>query len=121
MRMVRPNCSSGSAKSGMLLPSEELIFSPSQATRMRRRQNHLRLEAVGRHDLAAREQVVELVGAAELDVGLDRHRVVGLHQRVEELGDGDRLVRGEALGEVVALEDAGDRGRPRQPHARRRS
>src|SRR5437667_398105 len=34
----------------------------------RRRQDHLRLETVLRHHLAPREQVVELVGAAELDV-----------------------------------------------------
>ena len=57
----------------------------------RRRQRDLRLEPVGLHHLAAGEQVVELVGAAELDVGLDRDRVVGLHQRVEQLGDRDRL------------------------------
>ena len=59
----------------------------------RGRQHDLRLEAVLRHHLAAGEQVVELVGAAELDVGLDRHRVVGLHQRIEQLRDRDRLVR----------------------------
>ena len=64
--------------------------------------------------VAAREQVVELVGAAELDVGLDRDRVVGLHQRVEELGDRDRPPRGEALREVVALEDLRDGRRARQ-------
>ena len=40
--------------------------------------------------VAAGEQVVELVGAAQLDVGLDRDRVVGLHERVEELRDRDR-------------------------------
>ena len=57
----------------------------------RRRQHDLRLEAVVLHHLAAGEQVVELVGAAELDVGLDRDRVVRLHQRVEELRDRDRL------------------------------
>ena len=65
----------------------------------------LRLEPVGLHDLPAREQVVELVGAPELDVRLDGDRVVRLHQRVEELGDGDRRLRGEAAGEVVPLEE----------------
>ena len=54
------------------------------------------------------EQVEELVGAAELDVALERDRVVGLEQRVEELVlvDGPLLV--EALREVVALEHARD-------------
>ncbi len=69
-----------------------------------------------RHDVAAREQVVELVRSAELDVGLDRDRVVGLHERVEELRDRDRLARAEALLEVVALEHPRDRDRPREAH-----
>ena len=33
IRIVRPNCSSGAIVSGMLLPTDELIFSPSQETR----------------------------------------------------------------------------------------
>ena len=115
IRIVRPNISSGAAVSGMLLPTDELIFAPSQREQERRRQHDLRLEAVVRHHLAAGEQVVELVGAAELDVGLDRDRVVGLHQRVEELGDRDRLLRLHPLLEVVALEDPRDGDRPREP------
>ena len=42
--------------------------------------------AVVLHHVAPHEQVVELVRAAELDVGVDCDRVVGLHERVEELG-----------------------------------
>ena len=45
----------------------------------------LRLLAVRALQLAAHQQVERLVGAAELDVGLDRHRVVPLQQRVQEL------------------------------------
>ena len=75
----------------------------------------LRLLPVGLLHLAAHEEVVELVGAAELDVGLDRHRVVPLHDRVQELRDRDRRLLREALGEVVALEQPGDGRRPRQP------
>ena len=37
-----------------------------------------------------------------------RDRVVALHQRVEELVHGDRLLAREALGEIVALEHARD-------------
>ena len=75
----------------------------------------LRLLPVGLLHLAAHEEVVELVGAAELDVGLHRHRVVRLHDRVQELRHRDRRLLGEALGEVVALEQPGDGRRPRQP------
>ena len=114
MRIVRPNISSGGAVSGMLLPTDELIFAPSHADEERRRQHHLRLEPVVRHHLAPGQQVVELVGPAELDVGLDRDRVVRLHQRIEELRDGDRLARLHPLLEVVALEDPRDRDRARQ-------
>ena len=69
---------------------------------------HLRLHADLLHQLAAGEQVEELVGAAELDIGLDRHRVVRLRHGIEELVQRDGLLRRVALGEVVALEDAGD-------------
>ena len=65
--------------------------------------------------LAPDQQVELLVRAAELDVGLDRHRVLALQQRVEELHDRDRLALGEALGEVVALEHPGHRVLRRQP------
>ena len=46
---------------------------------------------------------------------LERDRVVPLAERVEELVDGDRLLRREALGEVVALEKAGHRVLRREP------
>ena len=52
---------------------------------------------------AADEQVELLVGAAELEIGLQGHRVVALHQRIEEFVDADRRARLESLGEVVAL------------------
>ena len=67
------------------------------------------------HHVASGEQVVELVGAADLDVGLDRDGVVGLHQRIEKLRDRDRLVRAEPLREVVPLENPRDGDRARQP------
>jgi hypothetical protein len=66
----------------------------------------LRLLAVARHQVAADEEVEELVGAAELDVVLQRDRVVGLEQRVEELVHVDRPLLLEALGEIVALQHA---------------
>ena len=69
------------------------LVDPVRAVDERRRQRHLRLLAVGDLDVAAREQVVLLVGPSELDVGLDRDGVVGLHERVEELRDRDRLAR----------------------------
>ena len=115
IRIVRPNCSSGRAASGMLFPTDELIFSPSQRDQQRRREDDLRREPVRLHHLATGEQVVELVGSAELDVGLDRNGVVRLHERIQELGDGDRLAGRVAFGEVVALEHLRHRHDPREP------
>ncbi|MEJ2482536.1 MAG: hypothetical protein P8049_05315, partial [Gemmatimonadota bacterium] len=62
---------------------------------------------------ASEQQVELLIGAAELDVGLEGDGVVGLHHRVEELDQGDRPVRRESLGEVVPLEHPGH-GVPRR-------
>ena len=63
-----------------------------QPLEQRHREDALRLLAVVLLQLAADQQVEFLVGAAELDVGLHRHRVVALHQRVQQLVHGDRLV-----------------------------
>ena len=109
IRIVRPNCSSGAAVSGMLLPDRRAHLGPVPGEQERRRQDDLRLEPVRLHHGPAGEQVVELVGAAELDIGLDGDRVVRLHERIEELGDGDRVAGGNPLREVVALEELRDR------------
>src|SRR6185312_14721902 len=47
-----------------------------------------------------------LVGAAELDIGLERNRIVRLRQRVEELMDRNRLARTVAGLEIVPLQHA---------------
>ena len=73
------------------------------------REAHLRLHSHLLHELATRQQVEQLVGAAQLDIGFDDDRVVGLHERVEEFVQADGLAVGVALVEVVALEDAGHR------------
>ena len=86
----------------------------------RHRQDRLRRLAVGRLDVAAEQQVELLVGAAQLDVGLDRHRVVALQQRVEQLERRDRRVRFQPLLEVVALEQPRHRGLGEQPEQRLR-
>jgi hypothetical protein len=56
--------------------------------------------------LPPHQQIELLVGAAQFDIGLQRNRVITLHQRVEELVDRDRLVAMVALGKVIALEHA---------------
>ena len=53
--------------------------------------------------IAAYEVVKELVGSAELDVGLHHDGVVPLHERVEKFHYGNRSFGGVPLGEVVAL------------------
>src|SRR5262245_44375928 len=60
-------------------------------------------------DLERAREVEELIGAAYLDVALERDRVVGLRERVEQLMQRDGRVRGDALGEVGALEHARER------------
>ena len=63
----------------------ELTLAAIGAEQQRRGEADLRLEAVGAHHLAAGEQVVQLVGTTQLDIGLDGDRVVRLHQRIEQL------------------------------------
>src|SRR5215203_4237177 len=86
------------------------------ADEKRGRDNTLGPLPVVLHHLPAHEQVVELVCAPQLDVGFYRDRVIGLHQRIEELRQRDLVVRGVPLAEVVALQDAGQGRRPGQPY-----
>ena len=65
--------------------------------------------------LASHQQVEFLVSAADFEVGLQRHRVIALHQRIEEFVDCDRLVAFVAFTKIVALQHARDgmgRGEP---------
>src|SRR5215210_3387399 len=87
-----------------------------RADEERGRDHALRPLPVVLHDLPAHEQVVELVRTTELDVGVYGDGVVGLHQRIQKLGQGDPVVRREALAEVVPLQDAGYGRRPGQPY-----
>src|SRR5438105_5360009 len=80
-----------------------------EALEQRQRQDALRFLSVVPLQLAADQQVEFLVGAAKLDIGLQRDRIVALGQRVQELVNGDRLSALITLCEVVALEHAGDR------------
>ena len=81
----------------------------------RHRQDRLRLLAVRLLDVAPQQQVELLVGPPQLDVGVDRHRVVSLEQRIEQLEYRDRLLRCVALREVVALEELRHRRGAREP------
>ena len=99
----------------MLFPTDELIFAPSHESSSGVVSTTWGSSPYASMTVAAGEQVVELVGAAELDVGLDGDRVVGLHERVEKLRHRDRLVRPDPLREVVALEDLRDGDRPGEP------
>ncbi|MCY1538707.1 hypothetical protein D9M68_742600 [compost metagenome] len=72
----------------------------------RHRQDALRLLAVFDLQVPAHQQVELLVGAAQLQIALERHRVVALHQRVQELVHADRRAGLETVVEVVALHHA---------------
>jgi hypothetical protein len=61
----------------------------------------------GALQLAAEQQVEGLVGAAQLDVGLDGHRVHALHERVEELDQRDRAAGVVAGLEILPLQKLG--------------
>mmetsp|Transcript_49010 Transcript_49010/g.115137 ORF Transcript_49010/g.115137 Transcript_49010/m.115137 type:complete len:407 (-) Transcript_49010:717-1937(-) len=78
-----------------------------QPLEQRHGQDALRLLAILLLQMAPHQQVELLVGAAELQVGLQRHRVIALHQRVEEFVHRNRRLALEALGEVVALQHPG--------------
>jgi len=56
--------------------------------------------------LAANQQIEFLVGATQFQVGLQRHRVVALHQGIQEFMHGDGHAALEALGEIVTLHHA---------------
>ena len=62
------------------------------------------------------EQVEQLVGAAELHVGLDGDGVVRLQQRVEHLGDRDGPLPGVPCGKVVAVQELVDGEVRREPY-----
>ena len=55
------------------------------------------------------EVVPQLVGSAQLDIGIDGNRVHSLQKRVHELHHRDRLVGFEPFREVVTLEHLGER------------
>jgi len=54
--------------------------------------------------LAACSEVEALIGAAQLHIRLQRHRVVALHEGVEQLVQADGLLCLEALVEFVTLQ-----------------
>ncbi len=113
--MSLPNiCSGGLGDADVVAERLRHLVDAVEAFQQRHRQHHLRFLAVRFLQLPPDQQVELLVGAAELDVGLERHRVVALHQRVQEFVHGDRLPGLVALGEIVALEHPGHRVPRRQ-------
>ena len=69
-------------------------------------QRDLRFLAVFALDVAADQQIEFLLGGAELDVGLQRDRVVGLQQRIEQFVHGDGLIVVQTRAEVLAFQHA---------------
>ena len=70
----------------------------------RRGQHHLRGLAIGALQLATDKKIKFLVGAAQLDVGLEGDRVVSLCQRIKQLVHRDGLLFLEALMKIFALQ-----------------
>src|SRR5690606_12262890 len=92
------------APSAALCPYSSLFRSYEQ----RGRQHQLSALPVGTLDVASHQQVEQLIGPTQFDVGPHRDRVVCLRQGIEELVDADGDTAVEALGEVVALQHPGD-------------
>ncbi len=59
-------------------------------------------------ELPAHQEVKLLVSAAKLNIRLYRHRVVGLEQRVEQFGQGNRAPLVISLAEVISGQKLGD-------------
>ncbi|MNI26967.1 hypothetical protein D3C73_806880 [compost metagenome] len=86
----------------------------------RHRQNALGLLAIFLLQLAAHQQVEFLIGAPQLQIGLQRHGVIALHQGIQELVHRNRDAALEPLGEVFAFHHAGHRiARGQLDHAAR--
>ncbi len=64
--------------------------------------------------LASHQQVKFLVSAAQFDIRLECHRVIALHQRIDEFVDRDGLVALVAFGKIIALQHLRDGVRSRQ-------
>ena len=77
-----------------------------EAHEQRHRERDLRLHSLGAHEVAASEQVEDLVVAAHLEVAVDDDRVVSLQHGVDELMQGDGLLVGVTVVEVLTLKDA---------------
>ena len=100
------------------MPSDLLIFRIAVGAGQDRHRHHdLGLLAERRLDVATEEQVEALLGPTELDVGVDRDRVVALQDRVEQLEQGDRLGGRHPVAEVVALEQPRDVKRRASPNS----
>src|SRR3990167_1366978 len=74
-----------------------------QTFKQRHGDDALRGLTIGALQLAPHQQVEFLISAAQLNIRLQSDRVITLHQRVEELMDGDRLIGRVALTEIITL------------------
>ena len=57
-------------------------------------------------EITSHEQIKGLVRAAQFDVGLERHGIVALHQRIQEFMNADRLLLPVTFGKVVTFQHA---------------
>ena len=80
-----------------------------QALENRRHQHDLRFLPVVALQLAPAQQVEFLIRPAQLHIALERHRVVALHHRIQQLVQADWLLRLEALVKLVALQHLASR------------
>ena len=82
---------------------------PIEALEEREDGNILGSLVVGAHDVAAVEKIEELVSPADLEIGIDSYRVIGLAEGVEDLVSSNRRFVLEPFCKVFALEDGLER------------
>jgi len=59
--------------------------------------------------ISSHQQIEFLIGSAQLDICVERYRVVALHERIQKLVKRDRFLFAHSLCEIVAFEDLPDR------------
>ncbi len=92
------------------------LFHAVQSRQDGQRQGDLRLHALVALQVAPDQQIELLVRPADLHVGPHHHRVVALHERIQELVYADGGLLFVAVLEIVAFQHPRHRHLGRQPH-----
>ena len=79
-----------------------------RALEQRHRDDDLWFLSVISLQFSPHQEVEFLVGASQFDIGLQRHGIISLHERIQEFMNADRLLFLEALMKIIPLHHARD-------------